>query len=306
MIYRSEYTGGVWVDLEQPSADEIRQVAREFSLNERIEAELLSPTPTPLVAGDDASALLVLHFPAHDDAIDGKMASQEIDFVVGREYILTVRYEVIAPLHRLKKLLETETLVEGGAHISTDVLLELLFAHLYTAVRNHASHSASRLTRVEQAMFSGRERETVRAISEVSREFLHLESSLVSQEESLARFLKVLETRDIFGPSFAERLSRILAERTQIAHLVRMQRAMAAELRETNNALLSAKQNEVIKTLTVVSFIFLPLALIAKVFAMKAEGMPFVDDSNGFWIILGIMAVIAAALTFFVTRKRWI
>jgi len=87
---------------------------------------------------------------------------------------------------------------------------------------------------------------------------------------------------------------------------VKTHRAIATELRETNNALLSAKQNEVVKILTVVSFIFLPLALIAKIFAMKARDMPFVDEPNGFWIILGFMFVVALLLTFFVAKKRWI
>ena len=64
--------------------------------------------------------------------------------------------------------------------------------------------------------------------------------------------------------------------------------------------------NEIIKILTVVSFIFLPLALIAKIFAMKATDMPFVDTPNGFWIILGIMFAVALLLTLFVARKRWI
>ena len=306
MIYRFESAGGVWVDLEQPSAEEISAIAEEFGVTERIRAELLSPTPSPLVAGDEESALLVLHFPTHPDEEDGDTKSQEIDFVVGKRFIITVRYEVVAPLHHLKKLLETEALLEGRGVISTDVLLELLFAHLYTAVRDHANHSANRLRSVEREMFAGRERETVRAISGVSRDFLHLEASLASQEEPLLRFLKTLEARSFFGPSFAERLARVVAQRSQVAHLVRTHRAIATELRETNNALLNAKQNEIIKILTVVSFIFLPLALIAKIFAMKASGMPFADDPNGFWIIVGFMFLVALLLTLFVSRKRWI
>ncbi len=305
MIYRYEYKGGVWVDLEQPTEEEIRQVAQEFSISERIETELLLPTPSPLVAGDANSALLVLHFPVHGLS-EGETKNQETDFVVGSSFIITVRYEVIASLHRLKKLLETESFLAEDAPISTDILLEILFAHLYTAIRDHASHSASSLSRVERDMFEGHERNTIRAISDVSREFLHLEAALANQEEPLFRFLKSLEARNFFGTSFSERMARIVAERTQIAHLVRTHRAVATELRETNNALLGARQNEVIKTLTVVSFIFLPLALIAKIFAMKMEYVPFGKDPNGFWIVIAIMFFIGFLLTIFAWRKRWI
>jgi len=309
MMYRQGYRGGVWVDLEQPTNEEIRQVVDEFSISERVEAELLSPTPFPLVSSDQHMALVVLHFPVHrtgNDGVDGDTRSQEIDFIVGKRFVVTVRYEVVAPLHRLRKLLESEELVSGSASITTDVLVEILFAHLYAAVRDHGDHVANRLAHIERDMFAGSERSTVRAISEVNREYLHLESALANQEEPVTRFLTALSRAEFFGESFAERRARVLNERAQVAGLVHTHRAIAAELRETNNALLNAKQNEIIKILTVVSFIFLPLALIAKIFGMKVETMPFVHDPNGFWIILGIMLFVAGALILFVARKRWL
>lgn len=306
MLYRQEHRGGVWVDLESPTPEEIRSVIHEFSVSERIETELLSPTPSPLVAGDESSILLVLHFPTSDTQIDGDTKSQELDFVVGKHFIITVRYEVIAPLHRLKKLLETEELVTEGAPITTDVLLEILFAHLYTAVHGHTSHSAERLAAVERAMFAGHERASVRAISEISRDFLHLDAALASQEEPLARFLMALEARSFFGASFAERMTRITAQRSQVAHLIHTHRAIVTELRETNNALLNAAQNEIIKRLTVINFIFLPLGLIAWIFAMRTEGMPLIASHNSFWIVMGGMLGVALLLTLFFAKKRWL
>ena len=305
MVFRYEYKGGVWVDLEQPTEEEIREVAREFAISERIESELLSPTPSPVVAGEPGIGLLILHFPAHG-MDEGYTKNQEIDFVVGSRFILTVRYEVVASLHRLKKLLETEAFIAEGAAIGTDVLLELLFAHLYTAIRDHASHSASRLTQVEHEMFDGRERQTVRAISDVSREFLHLEAALANQEEPLVSFLKSLAARNFFGPTFSERAARILAERAQIAHLVRTHRAVATELRETNSSLLGARQNEIMKTLTLITVLVLPLELIAFIFGMHAQGTPLEESPNAFWIIMAIMLATVGVMTVFAARKRWI
>ncbi|MBI2409997.1 magnesium transporter CorA family protein [Candidatus Kaiserbacteria bacterium] len=304
MIFRHQYEGGVWVDLEQPTEEEIREVAREFSISEPFEAELLSPTPMPMAAVDSDRILLVLHFP--ESGAEGATKNQEIDFVVGNRFIVTVRYEIIASLHHLKKILEAQELTHGSVPVTTDVLLEILFAHLYSSVRDHTNHAATQLSRVERDMFDGHEHRTVRAISSVSRAFLNLEAALANQEEPLRRFLEALEKKEFFGDSFAERAQRIFSNRTHVARLVKTHGAVAGELRETNIALLSAKQNEIIKILTVVSFIFLPLALIAKIFAMKATDMPFAEAPNGFWIIIGIMFVVATLLTLFVLKKRWI
>ncbi|MBI5405485.1 magnesium transporter CorA family protein [Candidatus Kaiserbacteria bacterium] len=304
MIFRHAYREGVWVDLEQPSEDEIRDVIREFSISSSFEKEMLSPTPAALVAGDAGMTLLVLHFPAHGEDDDTK--SQEVDFIVGDRFIVTIRYEVVAPLYHLKKLLEAQTLVEKKNLITTDILLEILFAHLYASVRDHTDHILDKLARVERDMFDGRERTTIRSISNISREFLHMEATLANQEDSLARFLKMLAGRDAFGPAFAERAERVLAQREQAARLVATHRAVAAELRETNSALLGSRQNEIMKTLTTVNFIFLPLGLITWTFAMRTEGTPLIDSPNAFWIVIGIMLGVAALLTAFFARKRWI
>lgn len=305
MVFRHTYLDGVWVDIEQPSEDEIRQVTKEFSITERLEKELLFPTPVPLVANGEGMTLLVLHFPTQG-AEDGDTNSQEVDFIVGKQFILTVRYEVIAPLYHLKKLLDAQQLVEGKAPVTTDVLLEILFAHIYTSMRDRTNHIAGNLARIEKEMFDGRERTTVRSISNVSREFLHMEAALANQEESLGHFLDALKQYGFFGPSFAERSLRILAERVHVARIVKTHRAIATEMRETNIALLGARQNEIMKTLTIVNFIFLPLGLISWTFAMRTEGMPLVDSPNAFWIVLGIMLGVALLLTTFFVKRRWL
>ncbi len=305
MIFRHEYLDGVWVDLEQPSENDIRQIAEEFSIGGHIERELLYPTPVPLVMNGENTVLLVLHFPSHGTD-DGETKSQEVDFVVGKNFIITVRYEVVASLHHLKKLLEAQDIVAKRAPITTDVLLEVLFAHLYTSVRDHANHASDSLARVEKEMFNGHERTTVRSISNISREFLHVEASLATQEEPLVHFLNVLTQGGFFDSSFALRAQRIKAERANIARRVKTHRAVATELRETNVALLGVRQNEIMKTLTIVNFIFLPLGLISWIFAMRTEGMPLIAGPNAFWIVLGIMLGVAMLLTTFFIKRRWL
>lgn len=305
MLFRHTYNGGVWVDLEHPTEDEVRAVTKEFGISERLEAELFSPTPSPIVAGDGGVAFLVLHFPTHGSD-DGEIRDQEIDFIVGGGFIITVRYEVVEPIHRLQKLLETQELISSKDTLSTDVLLEILFAHLYTSVRNHTTHISDHLIQIEHDMFSGRERSTVRLVSTVSRELLHIEAALANQEEPLNRFLKSLSARGFFGASFAERAQRMLAEHLQVARVITTYRAVATELRETNSSLLEARQNEIMKTLTTVNFIFLPLGLISWTFSMRTEGMPIISSPNAFWIVLAIMVTVTLLLTGFFLKKRWL
>lgn len=303
MVFRYSYHGGVWVDLERPSEEEVRAITKEFGVSERLETELFSPTPSPLVAGDSRVAFLALHFPTHSD--DGELRDQEIDVIAGHSFIITVRYEVVEPVYRLQKLLETEHLISPKNMMTTDVLLEILFAHLYTAMRDHTNLVASHLTNVERDMYNGHEQMTVRAISDISRVLLHMEALLANQEDALKRYLDTLTHHGFFGPSFAERSLRILAERGQIARLVRTHRAIATELREANVALLGTRQNAIMKMLTMITVIVLPLELIAVTLGMHLPGTPLEGNPYGFAIIIAVMLGIAGLMTLFFVKKRW-
>ncbi len=253
MLFRYEYQNGVWIDLENPTEDELREVASEFPVSKRIENELLSPTQTPLVIADTDAALLVLHTPTQGIK-DGETKSQELDFVVNNRYIITTHYEVVEPLHRLKKLLETRGAVVTEEFITTDILLEIIFMHLYASVRDHVNHIVSRLTIVEQEMFDGNGKKTIRSISNINREFLHLKSALANQEDPLRHFSEMLMRPAVLGTEFNERSEHLFTERRQLMRFIETHHAIALELREANVALLESRQNQIMTLLTIVTF----------------------------------------------------
>lgn len=305
MMYRHEYGHTTWIDLEHPEEHEVRSIVEEYSISERLELEMLSPTPTPLVATDENVSFLVLHFPSHGSE-EGDVHDQEIDIIVKQGVIVTVHYEVLEPLHRLRKVLEAERLLAPHQHFSASMLLEVIFAHLYAAIRDHTTHVANRLTHIEHDMFSGLERHTVRDISNISRAFLHIEAALANQEGPLRRFFKAVEPHMHADATFTERVERMLAEHAHVSRLVLTYRAVATELRETNAILLEARQNEIMKTLTVITFIALPLEIITFVFAMHMPGAPLEQNPNAFWIVLSLMLGTAGVVTLALARKRWL
>ncbi len=305
MIFKQTHHGTTWIDLEHPTPEEIRMVCTKYGVGERIESELLSPTPLPLVSSETEHVLLVLHFPTHTTD-EAPQSSQEIDFVVGKHFVITVRYEVVEPLHLLHKVLEADDIMGKNIRLNTDVFLEILFAHLFAAIRDHINHIVGRLEHVEKEMFAGKERKTVQDMSRINCEFLQIEAAVVNHEEPLGRFLNILAQRNIFGPSFVERSTRIHAENKQVARLAATHRAMATELRETNASLLSARQSEIMKTLTLITVLVLPLELLAFIFAIHAPGTPFIDHPQGFWIIISIMLFVVAMTGLFFIKKRWV
>lgn len=302
MTYRQEEGGVIWVDLERPTPDEIRAVANEFELSTRIEEELFSPTPLPMVLTEPHAAFLALHFPTR---AENDLLEQEVDFIVGKHFVLTVRYDIIASFHELRRLLDAGEAL-GKKRVDADALLELLFNHLYDGLRAQAADAAKRLAKIEREMISGKERSTIRAVSAVSREFLHLEAAAANHEESLMLFLDELTNKGFFGAHFSTRVARVSANRAQVARLLGTHRSIATEVREMNDALLSSTQNEIMKTLTIMAFVTFPLTLIAGIFSMDTLHTPIVGSAYDFWIVLGMMVALTLGFFGYFRIKHWL
>ncbi|MDB5265149.1 MAG: Magnesium transporter [Parcubacteria group bacterium] len=305
MITRHERGNTTWIDLESPTSEELAGIMQEFNIDPRIEEEIISPTPYPLTISAPEYLYIILHFPTAESK--GETRIQEVDFIIGKNFLITSRYETIESIYNLHKVFEAEELLgipEKGS--KTAELLERVMRRLYAAISSEAEQSARMLERIEKDIFAGKERQTVRTISEAGRSLLRFETTLTRHEEPLNIFLTNLGAPEFFGKQFVPHAAHIEAERKHAAALVSSYRAVATELRVTNDSLLSSSQNQVMKTFTVMAVGALPLTLVASIFGMNVIHMPFTNDPIGFWKILCIMAI-AGILSFtFFRLKRWL
>lgn len=304
MITRHNRNGITWVDLESPTREELRSVMDEFNIGARIEEEIISPTPYPLVLSSPKYLYLILHFPSTNP--HGGARSQEIDFIVGKKFLITARYEIIDAIHSLHRVFEAEELLNlptKSRH--ADVLIERVLRHVYGAIREQAEQAAHMMERIEDDIFAGKEREMVRAISLTGRVLLRFDTALTRHAEPLAAFLEDLSKPCFFGKEFAVHAAHIQAEHDHTAALVHSYRAVVGELRTTNESLLSASQNEIVKKLTIMTFAAFPLTVIAGLFGMNNEFLPLTDSAYFFWIILAIMATAVVVILAFFKYRKW-
>lgn len=305
MITRHSRGKTTWIDLESPTEDELAAVMREFDIDGRVHEEIGTPTPYPLAIPFPGYAYLILHFPVFGSE-DGTR-TQEVDFIVGKQFLITVRYEAVESLHNLHKIFEAEELLGLPERaMKTGAILERVIARLYGTICADIEQIGRRLERIERDIFAGKEEHAVRAISEAARMLLRFETALKRHKEPLTDFLAVLRTPSFFGSTFEELAAHMEGRRAHAADLVSSLRAVAQELRVTNDSLLSASQNSVTKTLTVMAFTALPLTLIASIFGMNADPMPLVNQPHGFWIIIALMATAGLALFAYFRLRKWL
>ncbi|MCI0597542.1 CorA family divalent cation transporter [Candidatus Parcubacteria bacterium] len=304
MITRHERGSVKWVDLEAPTREELRSVMGEFSIDPAIEEEIIIPTPYPLMVGTASYAYLILHFPTAD--AEGGARNQEVDIIVGKEFLITVRYEVLGSIQSLHKAFEAEELMGIPSEGAGAALVERVLRRLYAAIGEETERIARMLERIEQDIFAGKERQTVRAISEAGRVLLRFDTALARHTDPLSAFLCELQTTPFFGKRFSLPAARIEAERAHAANIVGSYRAVARELRTTNDSLLSSSQSEAMKTFTAIALATFPMTLVAAAFTIPAEHTPIIGTAYDFWFIIGIMILVDLVLFAYLKTKRWI
>jgi len=291
-----------WVDLSNPTREDVASLVDDYDINGTIAEELLLATRKSRIDVYDDHMYVILHFPALKN---GTNVVEEVDFIIGKDFLVTARYDDVEAITAFARLFETESLppsLAGSTHAG--FLFYFLLKELYRSVEKSLEEIEVHLEKIESHIFNGQERDMVRRLSLYGRDLTDFNKT-IGYHKDVLRSLVAVGPR-FFGEPFAFYLSRLESEYARLHHQLESDRAYFAELRETNNSLLTTKQNEVMKTLTIMAFVTFPLTLVASIFGMNTDRIPLVGHPYDFWIIIGIMAVLSCIMFIYFKHKEWL
>lgn len=302
MLTRYAQKDLVWIDLVAPSPAEVKQLMQEFDLDPLVAEELLSRSFKPKVERFGELLYVILHFPTLRGLTP--RPEQEIDFVIGKRFLITTRYETIDPLHAFARAFEVDSVL-GRAHASHGGhIFVSMVQSLYQAMLNECDALSGRLKDIEERIFAGKEKQMVVELSLTSRTINDFQQSLLPHKDMITSIEPA--AGPVLGREFGYHLRDLLGSYERVLGTLDNLRGALIEMRETNNSLLSTKQNEIMKVLTIMAFVTFPLTLISSVFGMNTENLPIVGLPGDFWIIFGGMVTLATSFFLFFKYKRWL
>lgn len=229
----------------------------------------------------------------------------EIKFIVGSDFFITVQYEDMEALDKFKKKFEVVATLDRGSNTMRGVNLFIaLLSEFYVSTDSKLDYMESRLAEIESKIFSGEEKRMVFSISEVSKKMILFRQTIKSHDEILRDLRPLIET--VFGRVLNDELKEIHARYFGIIRRMTSLFETLEALRDTNMALLTTKQNEIMKTLTIMAFITFPLTLFTSMFGMNTQTAPIIGQKGDFWIIVGIMTVVTMVFFTYFKYKKWV
>ncbi len=297
--------GLTWIHLDAPDTLSAGMLAGRFGWHPLDVEDILSKRQRPKVDDyvDEGYLFTVLHFPIYDSAIQ-RLNAAELDVFVGPDYLVTLPTVELLPLTRLfQRCEENESFREqlfakGSGRVLYEVLDDL-FDYCFP-ILDKIGH---KLDSLEDDVFEGRSDEVVRDLSNVKQEIISYRK-IIKPERSTLRVLERHVER-FLPEELEDYFDDIVDAAERIWDMLDNYKEVVEALEDTNESVISHRQNDVLRVLTVITVLLLPLTLITGVFGMNLR-FPGFDTSWGFWTVFGVMAAALVGMLAFFRAKKWL
>ena len=299
-------SGLTWIHLDAPADPEAVTTLRErFGWHPLDVEDVLSKRQRPKIDdyADEGYLFGVLHFPAYDKNIQ-RLNAGEVDFFLGPDYLVTIPNVELLPVTRLfRRVSEDEQfrdqLFEKGSGRLLYEVLDDLFDYCFPIL----DKIAYKLDSIEDDIEDRRSEEIVTDISKAKQEIISYRKIIKPQRPAL----RLLERRiERFLPENLELYFDDLVDASErIWDLLDNYKEVVEALESTNESVISHRQNDVLRILTVFSVILLPLTLISGIFGMNVL-FPGEHTHTAFWAIVGLMVGVILSMVAFFRYKKWL
>lgn len=287
-----------WVDFSEPTPEEIDLLGSFFQFHPLAIEDCLHVLQRPKLDYYEDYQFLVLH------ALDpGTLATEEVNLFLADKYLVSFHHHDLQEMDEawdkmLKRSHERKMWTHGpyaATYIVIDSLVDQYFPCVYTIEDelDELENTGSRES-VELLM---------NQVFDLRSRLLKLRRTIVPMRDLMYRILNSQHIQGEKEPRayYADIYDHLL----KLSEMIESDREMTADLRDSYISLNSNRMNGIMKTLTVITTIFMPLTLIAGIYGMNFANMPELGWKYGYFTVLGVMIGLSGWMILWFSRRGW-
>jgi len=286
-----------WIDVEAPKAEKLREFLAPLGIPQVILEGCLEPTDEPELARFEN--IVYIEFPLIRKK--NELEQDYVSIIFLPTTLITIHKDPISDISRLKIDLKVESIVHRSSisGLLYELIVQILKQNylLFQDVRKQINKLAKSIDEDPDSVDLG--------------DILNLRSIV-------DLFVSVIEDQNYCIEILLASESKSVTLGEQRQHFKDLSRSVQNALRTLNRydsrlndlhqhymLTLQDRTNSRLKVLTIISAIFLPLTLLAGIYGMYFEYMPELDDHYSYFLVLGVMVLIAMTMMFFFYRRGW-
>jgi magnesium transporter len=294
-----------WVNIEEPGAPERGWLEEHFEFHALDLEDVLSRNQRPKIDTYDEYLFIVLHFPIFDPSV-GRLGTGELDLFVGPDFLITIPNQPLQPVEylfercRSKEELREQLFSRGSGYLLYRVVDDS-FDYCFPMLRK----IGNKLDALEEEIFEGRSEEIVRDISNAKQEIINFRK-VIRPERPVLRDLESVKHRYLAPDLDLEiYFDDIVDANERIWDMLENYKEVVEALEESNESVISHRVNDILRVLTSISVIVLPLTLLASIWGMNV-GVPGERSTTAFWIVVGAMFAMLVGMVAYFRRRGWL
>lgn len=292
----------VWIDFENPAEDDVKVLSEVFKFHPLTIEDALETRNHPKVEAFNGYIFFIVHG-VKNETDSHNFVTKELDGFLGKNYLVTFHYEKFRSIDEVKRQIRASGFAfQRGVDYLLHQILDRMIDNYVPVVDDFDE-----------------------AIGEIEDRILKMKKAdhtileeIMDLKRNVARLIRISSKQEnvLYRLSHGEfpqiEVAHLPFYRDVYDHLLRVT-VLAENYRDLVNGLLDIhfsvvanKTNEVMKVMTVIATIMLPLSVIAGIYGMNFEHMPELKTSYGYFVVLGIMLLVALGMVFYFWRKGWI
>jgi magnesium transporter len=279
----------------------VERIGNHFDIHPLVLEDIVSVGQRPKMEDFDGYIYIILKMLSYDDG-DGELQMEQVSLIVGPNYVISFQEQVgdvFEPIRdRIRK--KKGRIVKAGADFLAYALFDIIVDNYFSILEK----VGDRVELMDEIIVEKATPEILHEIRAMKREMIFLRKSIWPLREVISG-MERLESK-LIKKSTHIYLRDVYDHTIQVIDTIEALRDMISGLLDIYMSSVSNKMNEVMKVLTIIATIFIPLTFIAGIYGMNFEFMPELKVPWAYPAVWGVMAVVTIGMVVYFRRKRWI
>lgn len=293
--------GVTWLNIDGlQNVDLIKQIGKKYELHPLVLEDILNTVQRSKIETYDNYIFIVMKLMVWQ-ADKNNFSVQQISLILGDNFVLTFQEKKCALLDTIQVALRAGQgrIREQGADYLTYIIMDTIVDHYFIILEN----LGDQIETIEQDIITDPTKKNIHSLYKLKRKVFAFRKIAWPVREIINHLLQTKLT--FIGDFVLPYLRDVYDHVMQIIDTVETFRDMLGSMLDVYLSSQTNRINEVMKVLTIIATIFIPLTFIASIYGMNFKYMPELQYKYGYFTVLGVMAVMVIGMLIYFRRKKW-
>ena len=298
----SDQNSLLWLDILDIDDSVIDLLTNIFNVHPLTIEDFIMPNSRPKAEKfKDYMFLIMFALQGQNNGNHGKVKAMELDCCLGKNFLITYHSDPINPLTASKDRIRKQSpiIMQGG-----DMLLYSILDACVDSYFPAINDFDNLVDEMSDELFKNPDQQTLRKIYTLKNDVMNLKRTIGPQADVIS--LMARGDFEFILPGNLMYFRNVYDNLVRLNDVVGTSRDVITGAMEAYVSIVSNRLNEIMKTLTIMTTIMMPLTLVASIYGMNFKHMPELNSRLGYPIVIAIMVTITATMLLYFKRRRWI